>query len=209
VNGTERYPTGGYTGLGAFPDPPPKRGPGRPVVLGAGVLLGVLLTVGVLWLTEPEQAGKAQPAPGGAGNDVAYRAGTCLYETPGASRDSVALRVTGCTGPQAVFMIDHVATPADECARHGDYARYGLVQRDTSARSMYCLSLAVPKDACLRTEGGVAPQRSGCVAGTRRVADIRTAAGPATACDGIPAADPWYHDGRASGRIACVVPESG
>lgn len=206
MTGGGRYPGGGYTGLGAFPD---RRGPGRHFFLGLGVLLGALLTAGVILLLEPGSAGRAQPASVASGSHLPYRPGTCIYETPGSGPGSVALRVTDCGGRDAVFVIDHVAADGDGCARRADYASYGLIQPDTSARSVYCMSLVVPRDACLRTVAGVAPQRVACAADTRRVAEIRAASDPATACSGLPGADPWLHRGPDSGRIACVVPESG
>lgn len=222
MNNRDRYPAGGYTGLGTYREHSDRGKPSTRLVLLFGVLLGVLLTAGGMWLFGSGGAPRAVPAseqdsrpterPGAAGsadNQRAYRPGTCLYETPGSTQGSVALQVTECASDAAVFVINHVVSEELGCAAHGDYARFGLIQQDTSARAVYCLSLVVPVDGCLRLAGGLAPQRAECAAGTRRVAAIRADADPSTACAGLGAADPWYHRGPDADEVSCLVPESG
>lgn len=219
----DRYPTGGYTGLGAFQRQPSRAAWRRAKI--AGMVLAALVAVGgafaIVWFTHDstEQGrGEAAASPAGRANSgasasklAAYQVGTCLYEVPGKSPESVTLQTTGCTSDGAVFIVNHVVSDSHDCSRFADYADYGLVQADSSARAVYCLSLVVPVKGCVYLAGGSAPQRSECGRGkdTSRVAEIRQARDPATACTDLPSADPWYDRSPASGRVACLVKESG
>ncbi|MGH3621683.1 MAG: LppU/SCO3897 family protein [Sciscionella sp.] len=217
-----RYPTGGYTGLGTFDQQPPR--PDRRGAKIAGLILTALVVVsgafGLIWRlhdsTEPGSAEAAAPLSDAANSDAntgplsAYRVGTCLYEVPGESPDSVTLQTTGCDSDDAVFTVNQVVGESDGCSRFADYAHYGLVQADSSAHVVYCLSLAVPVKGCVHLAGGSAPQRAKCGSGdASQVVEIRDAKDPTTACTGLSDADPWYDRSPASGRIACLVKGSG
>lgn len=141
---------------------------------------------------------------------AAYRVGSCLTEANGPAGRPL-LRSVDCTGSAVVLRVDGAVPDGADCARTGDFTRYGLVQYDRDAGTYYCLALAVPAQACLVIGRTVAPHRVPC--GSRpveRVAALARGTDPGSACAGVPrVADIWYYRSPRSHTYACLVRDGG